>query len=232
MRVVFLLEKQQPQSERVTHQIVPVQAVFWSPGSLPNCFSLADSLQTLTCQIQVWLANCKSPKIHSPGKRTLGQTSLLCLLPEVWAFALLLSRELRRRTGRGMPFCPPRVTVDCLLEDRSLWNQPGCASKLGLWNDVLLAPSLVCFEERAESRDTLESCHLLSQSVQGAGGLVRQGSDQRVLRFPSFMPLSLPPCCFAGSEADFSSSSSTGSISAPEVHMSAAGSKRSSFSRK
>ncbi|XP_072708116.1 syntabulin isoform X6 [Ciconia boyciana] len=33
------------------------------------------------------------------------------------------------------------------------------------------------------------------------------------------------------SEADFSSSSSTGSISAPEVHMSAAGSKRSSFSR-
>uniref|UniRef100_A0A8C4UYW9 Syntabulin n=1 Tax=Falco tinnunculus TaxID=100819 RepID=A0A8C4UYW9_FALTI len=36
----------------------------------------------------------------------------------------------------------------------------------------------------------------------------------------------------SGSEADFSSSSSTGSISAPEVHMSAAGSKRSSFSRK
>uniref|UniRef100_A0A8C0RTX9 Syntabulin n=1 Tax=Canis lupus familiaris TaxID=9615 RepID=A0A8C0RTX9_CANLF len=35
-----------------------------------------------------------------------------------------------------------------------------------------------------------------------------------------------------GSEADFSSSSSTGSISAPEVHMSAAGSKRSSLSRK
>ncbi|KAM6318369.1 syntabulin [Aegotheles albertisi] len=34
-----------------------------------------------------------------------------------------------------------------------------------------------------------------------------------------------------GSEADFSSSSSTGSISAPEVHVSAAGSKRSSFSR-
>ncbi|NXC74732.1 SYBU protein, partial [Anhinga anhinga] len=34
-----------------------------------------------------------------------------------------------------------------------------------------------------------------------------------------------------GDEADFSSSSSTGSISAPEVHMSAAGSKRSSFSR-
>ncbi|XP_038601248.1 syntabulin isoform X6 [Tachyglossus aculeatus] len=34
-----------------------------------------------------------------------------------------------------------------------------------------------------------------------------------------------------GSEADFSSSSSTGSISAPEVHMSAAGSKRPSFSR-
>ncbi|KAH0617494.1 hypothetical protein JD844_015815, partial [Phrynosoma platyrhinos] len=33
------------------------------------------------------------------------------------------------------------------------------------------------------------------------------------------------------SEADFSSSSSTGSISAPEVHMSAAGNKRSSFSR-
>ncbi|XP_070604323.1 syntabulin isoform X2 [Erythrolamprus reginae] len=36
-----------------------------------------------------------------------------------------------------------------------------------------------------------------------------------------------------GSEADFSSSSSTGSISAPEVHMSAgSGNKRSSFSRK
>ncbi|XP_007524289.1 syntabulin isoform X3 [Erinaceus europaeus] len=34
-----------------------------------------------------------------------------------------------------------------------------------------------------------------------------------------------------GSEADFSSSSSTGSISAPEVHMSAAGSKRPSFPR-
>ncbi|XP_064910346.1 syntabulin isoform X2 [Columba livia] len=34
-----------------------------------------------------------------------------------------------------------------------------------------------------------------------------------------------------GSEADFSSSSSTGSISAPEVHMSTPGSKRSSFSR-
>ncbi|NXW91226.1 SYBU protein, partial [Alopecoenas beccarii] len=33
-----------------------------------------------------------------------------------------------------------------------------------------------------------------------------------------------------GDEADFSSSSSTGSISAPEVHMSAPGSKRSSFS--
>ncbi|XP_030351360.1 syntabulin isoform X6 [Strigops habroptila] len=35
-----------------------------------------------------------------------------------------------------------------------------------------------------------------------------------------------------GSEADFSSSGSTGSISAPEVHLSAAGSKKSSFSRK
>ncbi|XP_048214350.1 syntabulin isoform X2 [Perognathus longimembris pacificus] len=35
-----------------------------------------------------------------------------------------------------------------------------------------------------------------------------------------------------GSEADFSSSSSTGSISAPEVHMSTTGSKRSSFARK
>ncbi|KAM5281757.1 syntabulin isoform 3-T3 [Ctenodactylus gundi] len=34
-----------------------------------------------------------------------------------------------------------------------------------------------------------------------------------------------------GNEADFSSSSSTGSISAPEVHMSTTGSKRSSFSR-
>nr|XP_006978755.1 syntabulin isoform X1 [Peromyscus maniculatus bairdii]XP_015852887.1 syntabulin isoform X1 [Peromyscus maniculatus bairdii] len=34
-----------------------------------------------------------------------------------------------------------------------------------------------------------------------------------------------------GSEADFSSSSSTGSISAPEVHMSTAGNKRASFSR-
>ncbi|XP_069847381.1 syntabulin isoform X2 [Dipodomys merriami] len=34
-----------------------------------------------------------------------------------------------------------------------------------------------------------------------------------------------------GSEADFSSSSSTGSISAPEVHMSTTGSKRSSFAR-
>ncbi|XP_073925182.1 syntabulin isoform X2 [Castor canadensis] len=34
-----------------------------------------------------------------------------------------------------------------------------------------------------------------------------------------------------GSEADFSSSSSTGSISAPEVHMSTAGNKRSSFPR-
>ncbi|XP_038249207.1 syntabulin isoform X1 [Dermochelys coriacea] len=34
-----------------------------------------------------------------------------------------------------------------------------------------------------------------------------------------------------GSEADFSSSSSTGSISAPEVHVSVAGSKRASFSR-
>uniref|UniRef100_A0ABM5GCI4 Syntabulin isoform X3 n=1 Tax=Pogona vitticeps TaxID=103695 RepID=A0ABM5GCI4_9SAUR len=34
-----------------------------------------------------------------------------------------------------------------------------------------------------------------------------------------------------GSEADFSSSSSTGSISAPEIHMSTPGSKRSSFSR-
>ncbi|KAM6350597.1 syntabulin [Podargus strigoides] len=34
-----------------------------------------------------------------------------------------------------------------------------------------------------------------------------------------------------GSEADFSSSSSTGSISAPEIHVSATGSKRSSFSR-
>ncbi|XP_010617832.1 syntabulin isoform X2 [Fukomys damarensis] len=35
-----------------------------------------------------------------------------------------------------------------------------------------------------------------------------------------------------GSEADFSSSSSTGSISAPEIHMSTAGNKRSAFSRK
>ncbi|XP_036064510.1 syntabulin isoform X2 [Onychomys torridus] len=34
-----------------------------------------------------------------------------------------------------------------------------------------------------------------------------------------------------GSEADFSSSSSTGSISAPEVHMSTAGNKRASFPR-
>ncbi|EHB01050.1 Syntabulin [Heterocephalus glaber] len=34
-----------------------------------------------------------------------------------------------------------------------------------------------------------------------------------------------------GSEADFSSSSSTGSISAPEIHMSTAGNKRSAFSR-
>ncbi|XP_051015669.1 syntabulin isoform X2 [Acomys russatus] len=36
---------------------------------------------------------------------------------------------------------------------------------------------------------------------------------------------------FLSSEADFSSSSSTGSISAPEVHMSTTGNKRASFSR-
>uniref|UniRef100_A0A8C5RR51 Syntabulin n=1 Tax=Laticauda laticaudata TaxID=8630 RepID=A0A8C5RR51_LATLA len=47
--------------------------------------------------------------------------------------------------------------------------------------------------------------------------------------FPSNLFLPFP---FSGSEADFSSSSSTGSISAPEVHMSAgSGNKRLSFSR-
>ncbi|KAM8936626.1 syntabulin isoform 1-T1 [Lycaon pictus] len=62
-------------------------------------------------------------------------------------------------------------------------------------------------------------------------GLVKPGEAGRgrVRRFLSFTPLSRR--CLAGSEADFSSSSSTGSISAPEVHMSAAGSKRSSLSR-
>lgn len=34
------------------------------------------------------------------------------------------------------------------------------------------------------------------------------------------------PLSFPGSEADFSSSGSTGSISGPEVHLSAAGSKK------
>uniref|UniRef100_A0A8C0EUT0 Uncharacterized protein n=1 Tax=Bubo bubo TaxID=30461 RepID=A0A8C0EUT0_BUBBB len=40
------------------------------------------------------------------------------------------------------------------------------------------------------------------------------------------------PFSFPGSEANFSFSSNTGSISVPEIHMSAAGSKRSSFSHK
>ncbi|KAM6283131.1 syntabulin isoform 4-T4 [Porphyrio hochstetteri] len=59
-------------------------------------------------------------------------------------------------------------------------------------------------------------------------GTVSEGNPQ-LTRFKKETKTSLVK---PGSEADFSSSSSTGSISAPEVHMSAAGSKRSSFSRK
>ncbi|KAM6283129.1 syntabulin isoform 2-T2 [Porphyrio hochstetteri] len=58
-------------------------------------------------------------------------------------------------------------------------------------------------------------------------GTVSEGNPQ-LTRFKKETKTSLVK---PGSEADFSSSSSTGSISAPEVHMSAAGSKRSSFSR-
>ncbi|NXQ35765.1 SYBU protein, partial [Alaudala cheleensis] len=58
-------------------------------------------------------------------------------------------------------------------------------------------------------------------------GSVSEGNTQ-VARYKKETKTSLVK---PGDEADFSSSSSTGSISAPEVHMSAAGSKRSSFSR-
>uniref|UniRef100_A0A673V7S1 Syntabulin n=1 Tax=Suricata suricatta TaxID=37032 RepID=A0A673V7S1_SURSU len=58
-------------------------------------------------------------------------------------------------------------------------------------------------------------------------GMVSEGSIQS----PRYKKEPKSGLVKPGSEADFSSSSSTGSISAPEVHMSAAGSKRSSFSR-
>ncbi|NXD87348.1 SYBU protein, partial [Halcyon senegalensis] len=58
-------------------------------------------------------------------------------------------------------------------------------------------------------------------------GTVNEGNPQ-LARYKKEAKTSLVK---PGDEADFSSSSSTGSISAPEVHMSAAGSKRSSFSR-
>ncbi|OXB80738.1 UNVERIFIED_CONTAM: hypothetical protein H355_013531 [Colinus virginianus] len=61
-----------------------------------------------------------------------------------------------------------------------------------------------------------------------SGGTMSEGNSQ-LARYKKETKTSLVK---PGSEADFSSSSSTGSISAPEVHMSAAGSKRSSFSRK
>uniref|UniRef100_A0A8C0EXB8 Uncharacterized protein n=1 Tax=Bubo bubo TaxID=30461 RepID=A0A8C0EXB8_BUBBB len=55
---------------------------------------------------------------------------------------------------------------------------------------------------------------------------------QSVLLMPvsNFHHVFTLPFSFPGSEANFSFSSNTGSISVPEIHMSAAGSKRSSFS--
>ncbi|XP_074841749.1 syntabulin isoform X2 [Carettochelys insculpta] len=58
-------------------------------------------------------------------------------------------------------------------------------------------------------------------------GMVGEGNTQPVRYKKETKTNLIKP----GSEADFSSSSSTGSISAPEVHVSAAGSKRASFSR-
>ncbi|NWH64294.1 SYBU protein, partial [Geococcyx californianus] len=58
-------------------------------------------------------------------------------------------------------------------------------------------------------------------------GTISEGNQQ----LPRYKKETKASLVKPGNEADFSSSSSSGSISAPEVHMSAAGSKRSSFSR-
>lgn len=91
----------------------------WRPR-LPPRLRLRARLQTLDCQVEVWLADCKSPKINSLGKTTLGLTSMLFVLLKVWASVLVLLRA--RVTQREGTFLPARGSLPdgSLLGDRRL----------------------------------------------------------------------------------------------------------------
>lgn len=163
----------------------------------------------------------------------MGLTSTLFVLLTVSAGTwMFLRRPVTHRAGAR--FSPTWVAVGSLLDAGHLQ-----ATSLLCFQAVLTKPCpCVCaFSWLLQGRQprgwelwNLGTCRVREQR-QGArapGGRELASASWSWVSFPSC----LSPCCFAGSEADFSSSSSTGSISAPEVHMSAAGSKRSSFSRK
>lgn len=124
------------------------------------------------------------------------------------------------------------VTVDSVCRKTGLYMKPALLCILAVFMKwcPCAGPSLDCFEENCEPGNSGIWALANSVQMQGAG-------TSKAGNWPACSPVSFPsrfslPCCFSGSEADFSSSSSTGSISAPEVHMSTAGSKRSSSSRK
>lgn len=156
---------------------------------------------------------------------------MLFMLPNVGVGVFMFWGTGRERRA----LAPDWVTAARPREARHLGNRPPGASRLCLGDAVLLpAPPLVGFEEHAGRLGPLEPRHVLRPYANaGAGDLRGQGIGQRAPGFRVSRPSCFSPAfVFSGSEADFSSSSSTGSISAPEVPMSATGSKRSSFSRK
>lgn len=172
----------------------------------------------------------QSLKINSLGKTSLGVTSRLFILLNVGAGTLMFPGVLAHRERRALG--PTRVTAAPLQEagiyETCLTVLPRCAYETTP-SCLRLLSSALRKTLGAWERWNPATCRVRVQT-RGARDVGGQGTGPRVLGF-HFLHASLP-LCFSGSEADFSSSSSTGSISAPEVHMSAAGSKRSSFSRK
>lgn len=179
------------------------------------------------CQVQLSGADCKGSKINFWGK-LLSPRSVAFLLLTLWVVCELWVRAAQG--GLGIP-CPAWATLFIVC-----W-------RLALGETICLA---FCSSLFMNTVSCAFSCWPGGKhTVFGSSGMLALGGfracssgklgprRQGCLFLAQFLHSSLfLSCCFSGSEADFSSSSSTGSISAPEVHMSTAGNKRASFSRK
>lgn len=221
LRFCFIAELQ-PQSEQGNKQIAAVPTLLWSPGLLPDRLQLADHLQTPKCQMHVWLADYRSPEMNSLGKNYW--SGFACSSAGPW---VLWGGPVTHRVDACVS--PTWATVGRARWTPDIHVQPAsCAAGLCLRTmSLCVRLPLAAAGNTGRELWNLGRCgvRVHRQAARARGG------GRWPWAWASF-PSRFSPCCFAGSEADFSSSSSTGSISAPEVHMSAAGSKRSSFSRK